>query len=353
MAHLPILVVDALNLPQVWKMTTRSKVILSVVGPFSRLGNNLVFSCARNGTDYCDYSSESKWMQYNVHQYHRLARDSGARMVCGAGPSPLFWDMATFAVHRRVKREDARDELVRVEHANDLKFNISGGGLRSMINVIDGGADFFSSKRFESDPFIEASPTSDGTGAKHAKPLAVQKRYLGGGVGINSRWKYLSLLADCNGNTLNLSRIQVPYPSLQTSTEFCENKSIVNVLVFYFLRVLLTTVLLFKPLRNLMLRNSLLPNPGQGPSPKQMGQNYLILDSKGFTRSGKVRRVRLQINGDFKFQAGAVGLAEAGLCFVFGDELIRQAGGFYSPSSCFGVQLKTRLERVGVQFLDL
>lgn len=62
-------------------------MILSLCGPYSKLGTPLFSACAHAGTDYVDVNGETWWMRDMIDQFHDMAKTKGAIMVpaCGAG----------------------------------------------------------------------------------------------------------------------------------------------------------------------------------------------------------------------------------------------------------------------------
>lgn len=55
-----IVVVDTSDKSQCSHLVQRTKVIVTTVGPYSLLGENLLAACAKFGTHYCDLTGEVK-----------------------------------------------------------------------------------------------------------------------------------------------------------------------------------------------------------------------------------------------------------------------------------------------------
>jgi short subunit dehydrogenase-like uncharacterized protein len=49
---------EADDIKQNEELAKRTKVVLSLAGPFAKYGRNLVKACAENGTDYADITGE-------------------------------------------------------------------------------------------------------------------------------------------------------------------------------------------------------------------------------------------------------------------------------------------------------
>ena len=328
-------------------MTSKTKVVISTVGPFARYGNNLMRGCVKNGTDYCDISGEVNWMRYNINKYKNEVTQTGARIVSSCGVSSTAWDLATFLLNEKAK--SMKDELLSVYHENDTKMNISGGALQSLVCYIDGEYDKYANRKYKSDPLSLKYDPEKGYEETHSKLNCKWKLLQRGGF-LNSKWRVMSPTFKCNSSVLLMSQSQLGYRTGLSYTEYNNEKSIINVINQYFGYIFLYTTCFLRPLRKFMMRFSLLPNSGQGPSPAQIRQNYLKIVSRGETVKGKVIKLESVYNEDMAYKGTAKILAECGLCFVFGDDKIKQTGGFYSPVSCFGMELKNRLEEKGYRY---
>ena len=60
------LVVDSADPQGMADLCSRTKVVLTTVGPYSIYGTSLVESCVDNGTDYCDLCGEVQWMRQMI-----------------------------------------------------------------------------------------------------------------------------------------------------------------------------------------------------------------------------------------------------------------------------------------------
>ena len=345
---LPVLNVDSFKLPQVWDMCARTKVVVSMVGPFAMYGNAVVHSCVKNGTDYCDITGEVNWVRYNFHKYQKEARKTGARLVFSAGCDSVPWDLATFLLNVETKK-DADDALVRVVHANDAKLTFSGGTLSTILNMVDGKFTCPIRPRPKFDPLV-GDFTGEDLGKSKSKLLIQNQMGLSRVGGSDSRWKMLSVFAGGNSRIVSISQSQLNYSSKLVYTEYNVENSLLNAMNNFLGLILLVTCVLLKPLRNLLLKYSLLPNPGQGPSLEQIKSHYFVVESTGYTQKGRKIQLHTKFNEDIGYKDTARMLVESGLCFVFNEEGVSQKGGLFSPAACLGLELKNRLEKTGTEF---
>lgn len=72
-SNVGIITADISNIDSLDAMTRQSKVVLSTAGPFAKIGSNLVDSCVRSGTHYCDITGEPQFCRAMIDQHHDTA----------------------------------------------------------------------------------------------------------------------------------------------------------------------------------------------------------------------------------------------------------------------------------------
>ena len=91
-----IFIADSNNLESLVKLTSKTKVICTTVGPYAKYGTNLVEACISSGTDYCDITGETQWIRRIIDKYHKMAEQKKIKIpvhsecnVCfGSGAKP-------------------------------------------------------------------------------------------------------------------------------------------------------------------------------------------------------------------------------------------------------------------------
>lgn len=81
----PLVQADAASPSTLDAMATRTQVVITTVGPYTRYGLPLVAACAAAGTDYADLTGEAMFVRNSIDQYHKQAVDTGARIVHACG----------------------------------------------------------------------------------------------------------------------------------------------------------------------------------------------------------------------------------------------------------------------------
>jgi short subunit dehydrogenase-like uncharacterized protein len=103
-----------------------------------------------------------------------------------------------------------------------------------------------------------------------------------------------------------------------------------------------------KPTRWLV--EKLLPKPGEGPSPEAQESGFYDLRFVGRTADGKTMITKVTGDRDPGYGSTSKMLGEAGMCLAF-DVPADQPGGFWTPSSLLGTNLKERLtSKAGLTF---
>uniref|UniRef100_A0A7S4R3I8 Saccharopine dehydrogenase NADP binding domain-containing protein n=1 Tax=Alexandrium monilatum TaxID=311494 RepID=A0A7S4R3I8_9DINO len=67
------------------QMANKARVVLSVAGPCSDVGEDVIRECVNQVTHYVDVSTEVNWVQSIVGKYHARAKEKGAMIVPCAG----------------------------------------------------------------------------------------------------------------------------------------------------------------------------------------------------------------------------------------------------------------------------
>ncbi|MDA0865536.1 MAG: saccharopine dehydrogenase, partial [Cyanobacteria bacterium] len=98
----------------------------------------------------------------------------------------------------------------------------------------------------------------------------------------------------------------------------------------------------FAPTRWL-LENTVVPAPGEGPSPESQAQGFYDLRFWGETAEGQTIEVKVTGDRDPGYGSTAKILGQAGLCLAQDCPKSSQAGGFWTPAAMFGEGLVDRL----------
>lgn len=99
-AETPLVVADASDPASIEAMVTRTKVVLTTVGPYQLYGNELVAACAKHGTHYTDLCGEPGWMRQMIDAHDQTAQQSGARIVFSSGFDSIPFDLGVLMLQK-------------------------------------------------------------------------------------------------------------------------------------------------------------------------------------------------------------------------------------------------------------
>ncbi|NYV76711.1 trans-acting enoyl reductase family protein, partial [Streptomyces sp. UH6] len=153
------IVVDAGTPDALAAMAARTTVVVTTVGPYARYGLPLAEACARAGTHYADLTGEPLFVRDCVDRFHRIAADSGAKIVNSCGFDSVPSDLNAYLLHRRLA-EDGAGRMTDTTLVAALKGGMSGGTVDSGITQMAAVAADPALARVVADPYA-LSPDRD------------------------------------------------------------------------------------------------------------------------------------------------------------------------------------------------
>jgi len=91
-----------------------------------------------------------------------------------------------------------------------------------------------------------------------------------------------------------------------------------------------------------LMEKTILPKPGEGPSPQAQRDGYYDLRFIGTTQDGQTIRCKVTGDSDPGYGSTAKMLGQAALCLA--QDMDEKPGGFWTPASLFGEKIINRLE---------
>lgn len=130
--EVPLLIADSEDLASVNNMVTRTKVVITTVGPYQLYGSELVAACVAAGTDYVDLCGEPAWMHDMIAAHSAAAKASGARIVFSCGFDSIPFDLGVVFLQQNAL-EKFGAPMSRVKgRVKAMKGGFSGGTLASL-----------------------------------------------------------------------------------------------------------------------------------------------------------------------------------------------------------------------------
>ncbi|MEM9137185.1 MAG: saccharopine dehydrogenase NADP-binding domain-containing protein, partial [Cyanobacteria bacterium P01_F01_bin.42] len=268
---LPQIVADTSDEDSLRKLCGQTQVVISTVGPYALYGEPLVKVCAETGTDYCDLTGEPQWVRRMIKQYGATAQQSGARIVHCCGFDSVPSDLGVYHLQQQAQQQlgEFCDRIkMRVKSAQG---GVSGGTAASGINILKEARTSSALQRELANPY-SLCVEQDRAGLKHPPtfiPVEYDQDFDG--------WVSPFVMAAIN------TRIVLRSNALQDFTYGREFKYEEAMLTgpkaggwigAQLLNVGLggiAAAMAFSPSRWL-LQQTLIPKPGQGPSPEAQEQ---------------------------------------------------------------------------------
>ena len=103
--NIPIITADSFEEVSLVKMTERTKVICTTVGPYAKYGSKLVKSCVKSKTHYCDLAGEAQWIRKMIDTYHEAATDNQIKIVNSCGFDSVPSDLGVYYIHKNLLKK--------------------------------------------------------------------------------------------------------------------------------------------------------------------------------------------------------------------------------------------------------
>lgn len=148
-ADWPILVAELDDRNALRSIASRARLVISTVGPYTRVGLPVVAACAAAGTDYADLTGEVPFVRDSIARHHDEAVESGARIVHSCGFDSVPSDLTAYALYRAVDGELADATLVLRAYSGGY----GGGSIATMLDLMRLGATDPGLRRLLDDPY--------------------------------------------------------------------------------------------------------------------------------------------------------------------------------------------------------
>jgi short subunit dehydrogenase-like uncharacterized protein len=124
-----IFIADAYDSYALDKLTERTKVLLSTVGPFYRYGTKVVESCVKNRTHYVDITGETFWIKEIILKFHQEAKDKSVRIIPSCGFDSIPSDLGSLFSSR-----NCENNVRSIYSFYKWKGEASGGSIETLFS---------------------------------------------------------------------------------------------------------------------------------------------------------------------------------------------------------------------------
>ena len=334
--HWDIAIAAADDADAVERMVEGTKVLITVVGPYSLYGGHVVAACARHGVDYVDLCGEVPFIRRSIDSHHATAQSTGARIVHSCGFDSVPSDIGILNLYQAAGKPFARVQMV----VDKLKGGISPGTIESSLQVSHAAhADKEVARNLHNpyslDPDPKAGPRLDGL----QNDFEIKEVDGVGWVGpffmsmFNTRVVRRSnaLLGRAWGTRLFYKEAWWAGTGLSGRARAYG--------------LALATKLLFDGTQSRLrpLVEKILPKPGPSGAHFQVSHH-------GITEDGERWRATVSAQGDPGYEVTAMMLSQAALCLLDSRFGTSRAGGVLTPATGLGKPYLQRLSAHGMSF---
>jgi short subunit dehydrogenase-like uncharacterized protein len=343
--QLPILVGDSFDVASLDAITSRAEVLISTVGPYAKYGAELVASCVRNGTDYCDLTGETQFVRAMIDAHHEEARQTGARIVHCCGYDSIPSDLGTLMVQEAFKSRYGKFASQVKMAAVDMKGAFSGGTIASMMNIVDEIKENPSLRKVLGNPYalnpqgMRGPDKGDQTGARFDKDFNMWTGpFIMAAINTRVVRRSHALLGQPWGQDFRYSEVMGTGKGLKG---WSAAVSVAGGMVAFMASLAIPLTRPFVEKR--------LPSPGEGPDAEARAKGRfktaLIALGDGQSLRGTVADKR-----DPGYGSTAVMLSESALCLALQGHELETGGGVLTPATAMGMRLVERLRAAGLTF---
>jgi len=316
-----LLEVDSNNIASIEEMISKTKCVLTTVGPYQLYGNDIVSACAKSGIDYVDLCGEPGWMHEKINELTETARETGSRIVFSCGFDSIPFDLGVLFLQNEVTRRYGKPSVNVRGRVREMNGEFSGGTAASL------GATMAALKEKPELFAVLANPFSLSNGFAGPDQPADNKPIFDDKL---DTWVAPFFMAPINTKNVHRSNALMNH---MYGKDFCYNE-------MWVMgpgddgKAAADFISSSNPLSNA-------PKPGEGPSRESRENgNYDIL----FCGDINNEIVHVSVVGDMDPGYGSTSkmIAESAICLVKECEDLN--GGIYTPAPSMGTKLIKRLQ---------
>lgn len=316
-----LLEVDSNNIASIEEMISKTKCVLTTVGPYQLYGNDIVSACAKSGIDYVDLCGEPGWMHEKINELTETARETGSRIVFSCGFDSIPFDLGVLFLQNEVTRRYGKPSVNVRGRVKEMNGEFSGGTAASLgatMAALKEKPELFT---VLADPFSLSNGFAGPDQPADNKPIFDDKL---------DTWVAPFFMAPINTKNVHRSNALMNH---MYGKDFCYNE-------MWVMgpgddgKAAADFISSSNPLSNA-------PKPGEGPSRESRENgNYDIL----FCGDINDESVHVSVVGDMDPGYGSTSkmISESAICLVKECEDLN--GGIYTPASSMGTKLIKRLQ---------
>jgi len=330
-ADTPLVVTDSRDSTSLQALMAQTRLVLTTVGPYQLVGNELVAACAASGVDYVDLCGEPAWMRAMIDAHEAGARASGARIVFSCGFDSIPFDLGMLMLQDTMRQQHGSTACRVRGRVRKMKGTFSGGTAASLQATMAAAG---------RDPAVLdllGNPFSLTPGFTGPRQPSGNRPMLDEALGV---WVAPFVMAAINTRNVHRSNFllghawgsDLVYDEMLVTGPGAKGEAMAQAVAAD---------------KSLGAEGG--PQPGEGPSRAERDAGYYDVLFVGHDAAGHAVRVGVKGDRDPGYGSTSKMITEAAVCLL--QDATATPGGIWTPASALGTALITRLQHnAGVAF---
>ena len=327
----PLVVADSDDAASIDMMASRTKVVLTTVGPYQLYGDELVAACVKNGTHYVDLCGEPGWMREMIDKHQDTAEKSGAQICFSCGFDSIPFDLGVLMLQKDMQKRFGKPATRVRGRVRAMEGTFSGGTAASLKETMKAiaknpGLVKVLASSFGLTPGFEGPDQPNMLVPKYDKTI--------------DSWVAPFIMAPINTKNVHRTNVLLDFAY---GEDFKYDEMVVT-----------SPGDLGKQAAEMVAKanpfgGSDAPKPGEGPTREQRENGYYDLLFLGETADGDTASLCVKGDKDPGYGSTSKMIAESALCLA--QDKITGGGGVWTPGALMGKKLVKRLEdKAGLSF---
>tara|TARA_R110000824_G_scaffold117472_3_gene269511 strand:+ start:612 stop:1793 length:1182 start_codon:yes stop_codon:yes gene_type:complete len=328
----PLVVADSDDAASIDMMASRTKVVLTTVGPYQLYGDEVVAACVKNGTHYVDLCGEPGWMREMIDKHQEAAEKSGAQICFSCGFDSIPFDLGVLMLQKEMNKRYAKPATRVKGRVRAMEGTFSGGTAASLKETM---------KAIAKNPgLVKILASSFGLTPGFVGPDQPNMLIPKYDKTIDS-WVAPFIMAAINTKNVHRTNFLLDFAF---GEDFKYDEMVVT-----------SPGDLGKQAAEMLAKANPFggddaPKPGEGPTKEQRENGYYDLLFLGETADGETASLCVKGDKDPGYGSTSKMIAESALCLA--QDNIKKGGGVWTPGALMGKKLVQRLEdKAGLSFV--
>ncbi len=320
----PLVVADSDDMDSINSMASRTKVLLTTVGPYQLYGSDVVAACVANGTHYVDLCGEPGWMREMIDAHQDGAGKSGAQICLSCGFDSIPFDLGVLMLQKDMKKRFGKPASRVKGRVRAMEGTFSGGTAASLKETMKALAKNPSMVKVLASSF-GLTPGFEGPDQPNMMIPKYDKT-------IDS-WVAPFVMAPINTKNVHRTNFLSDFPY---GEDFRYDEMVVT-----------SPGDMGKQAAEMLAKANPLggeggPKPGEGPTKEERENGFYDVLFLGETADGETATLGVKGDKDPGYGSTSKMIAEAALCLAQDEN--KNGGGIWTPGALMGKKLVKRLE---------